>query len=185
MTITMHRDTSFYAVATLELSGEPSRSWGTEGAEYWSAGAFDEARDHVLLLLFLFLLLLLLLFLLLHLALFPLRTLLRVSIALSFLPPTRTPFSNDRQRGLLRHRGSLLALRRIRADCLPLGLSKRAQTFPFPRTRDSPRWDQDLMWRDLPRRSIYAVDFSPHIPPSPFIFFLSTQITRFISSRTL
>lgn len=65
-------DASFYVVATLE----PSRSRGAEGAEYRSAGAFNEARDHVLLLLFL-------LFLLLHLALFPLRTLLRVSIALS------------------------------------------------------------------------------------------------------
>lgn len=49
MTITMHRDASFYVVATLE----PSRSRRAEGAECWSAGAFNEARDHVLLLLLL------------------------------------------------------------------------------------------------------------------------------------
>lgn len=125
MTVTTHRDASFYVVvdtwSLIEAEALKARSIKAQAPS-------SEARDYVLLLLFL-----LLLFLLLHLALFPLRTLLRVSIALSFLPPTRAPFSNDRQRGLPRHRGNLLALRRIRADCLPLGVSKRAQTFPLPR----------------------------------------------------
>lgn len=119
MTITTHRDASFYVVAILEPSR--SRCRAAEGAECWSASASDEARDHVLLLYLL----------LLHHLLFPPRTLFRVSIAVSLLPPAKAPFSNDGQRGL-RQRGNLLALRRIRADCLPFGVSKRTQTSLTP-----------------------------------------------------
>lgn len=127
--------------------------------------------------------------------LFPLRvSSSRVDSPLSLLPPTRAPFSNDRQRGL-RHRGNLLALRRIRADCLPLEVSKRAQTSLTPTfcpaqsgtCRCLPRWDQDLMWRDLSRRSIYETDssFSRVFLWSltKFLFFSSNaQITAIFSS---
>lgn len=125
MTVTTHRDASFYVAATLEPRSKPRRrrcrrSVGAQApsklvttfSSFSSSSSSSSPPPG---------------------ALFPLRTLPRVSIALSFLPPTRAPFSNDRQRGLPRHRGSLLALRRIRADCLPLGVSKRAQTFPLPR----------------------------------------------------
>lgn len=57
---------------------------------------------------------------------------LSLSRFLSLLPPTRALFSNDGHRGAVRQRGNLLTLRRIRADCLPLRVSKRAQTSLTP-----------------------------------------------------
>lgn len=153
MTITTHRDASFYVVAILE----PSR--GAEGAECWGASAFDEARDHVLLL-----------FLLLF--LYPPS----LPSPCSFfacrspscpLPPMKAAFSNDRQRGL-RHRGNLLALRRIRADCLPLGVSKRTQTsltptLSLPRPGETRLYSAEVRSRfnvtcDLPGHSVYTTD---------------------------
>lgn len=172
MTITTHRDASFYVVAIPEPSR--SRCRAAEGAECWSASAFNEARDHVLLL-----------------YLLPLPVLFFACRSPSRLFRLwKAPFSNDGQRGL-RQRGNLLALRRIRADCLPFGVSKRTQTsltptVPLQRSGEtrlcSPRWDQDLMWRatclvtshtrPIPSRSssvhhessLFLSSFFPNVP---------------------
>lgn len=191
MTVTTHRDASFSSSRHLSLVEAEESKVQSVGAQALSTklvttfSSFSSSSSSSLPPS-------LSLSLLLHLVLFPLRTLPRVSIALSFLPPTRAPFSNDSQRGLLRHRGNLLALRRIRADCLPLGVSKRAQTFPFPPppplprpgTRAEVRSRFNVTWLAsfhicgrFPPRTLFSVHQGNLFP-------FDTQITSFVSSHT-
>lgn len=145
--MTTHRDASFYAVAMFE----PSRSrWakrrGVSERRRFRRSSWPRTPPPL-----------------------PAPYSSRVSIALSHLPPTRAAFSNDRATRTTSHcatRGNPCS-RSVRFERIAFRPESRSvlKSYPtVPRLRLEtvaclPRWDQDLMRRDLLRRFIYAIEF--------------------------